>query len=177
MTPVQSLKIYGILQKHFKNDEDARTVVEEIEGVIDQKLLQKDMMFSTKEDLLELGAALREEMASQQNQFVLWQSEMKADQLLIRTELNELRLEVRSELNKNRSEFKKDLSELRSELKQDMSEMRSEFKLEHTLQRSDFQQEMLQLRVEMEKRFHAQTGWIIGTAIALGGLIIAMNKI
>ena len=35
MTATQSFKIYEILHRHFKNDADAKVVVQEIETIID----------------------------------------------------------------------------------------------------------------------------------------------
>ena len=37
MTATQTLKIYQILNKHFKNNEDASVVVQEIEEIVDKK--------------------------------------------------------------------------------------------------------------------------------------------
>lgn len=37
MTATQSLKIYEVLNKHFKNPEDAKTVVEQIEQMLRKK--------------------------------------------------------------------------------------------------------------------------------------------
>ena len=54
MTAAQSLKIYEILGKHFGNTEDARTVVTEIEQIIETKLIEKKDVLATKEDLLKM---------------------------------------------------------------------------------------------------------------------------
>lgn len=47
----QSFKIYEILQRHFKNDADAKTVVAEIELIIDNKFDKEKNILSTKEDI------------------------------------------------------------------------------------------------------------------------------
>lgn len=52
MTASQSFKIYEILQKHFQNPEDAKTVVQEIEQIVENKIEAKKDILSTKEDLL-----------------------------------------------------------------------------------------------------------------------------
>lgn len=54
MTATQSLKIYEILQRHFKNDADAKTVVHEIEEIIDQKFEKEKNQLATKEDISRL---------------------------------------------------------------------------------------------------------------------------
>lgn len=49
MTASQSFKIYEILQKHFQNPEDAKTVVQEIEQIVEEKIATK------KDDLFDKG--------------------------------------------------------------------------------------------------------------------------
>ncbi len=41
MTATQSFKIYEVLQRHFKNNDDAKIVVQEIEEIIEAKLRVK----------------------------------------------------------------------------------------------------------------------------------------
>ncbi len=58
MTTTQSFKIYEVLQRHFKNNDDAKIVVQEIEQIIEIKIENKSTVLFTKED----GAALKEEI-------------------------------------------------------------------------------------------------------------------
>lgn len=51
MNATQSFKIYEILQKHFKDDADAKAVVSEIEQAIENKLAEKKDVLATKEDM------------------------------------------------------------------------------------------------------------------------------
>jgi hypothetical protein len=51
MTTTQSFRIYEILQRHFKNNDDAKIVVQEIEQIIEAKLENKSTVLSTKSDL------------------------------------------------------------------------------------------------------------------------------
>ena len=51
MNATQSFKIYEILQRHFKNDADAKIVVAEIEQIIDNKFDKEKNILSTKEDI------------------------------------------------------------------------------------------------------------------------------
>jgi hypothetical protein len=51
MTATQTLKLYEILHKHFKNDADAKVVVQEIEVLIDNKFEKEKNLLSTKEDI------------------------------------------------------------------------------------------------------------------------------
>ena len=51
MTATQSLKIYEILQRHFKNDADAKVVVEEIEQIVENKFEDKKNSFSSKTEV------------------------------------------------------------------------------------------------------------------------------
>lgn len=51
MTTTQSFKIYEVLQRHFKNNDDAKTVVQEIEQIIEAKVDSKKDILATKEDV------------------------------------------------------------------------------------------------------------------------------
>ena len=54
MTATQSLKIYEVLNKHFKNPEDAKMVVEQIEQIVEAKVEAKKDVLLTKEDKIDL---------------------------------------------------------------------------------------------------------------------------
>lgn len=54
MTATQSFRIYEVLQKHFKNDVDAKLVVEQIEEIVENKVQQKSDILLTKEDKIDL---------------------------------------------------------------------------------------------------------------------------
>ena len=54
MTASQSLKIYEVLQKHFKNDADAKIVIEQIEEIVEKKVEAKKDILLTKEDKIDL---------------------------------------------------------------------------------------------------------------------------
>ncbi|HET7118033.1 MAG TPA: hypothetical protein VFI29_16165 [Hanamia sp.] len=51
MTTTQSFRIYEILQRHFKNNDDAKIVVQEIEQIIETKIDSKSDVLTTKGDL------------------------------------------------------------------------------------------------------------------------------
>ncbi len=51
MTTTQSFKIYEILQRHFKNDDDAKIVVQEIEQIIETRIDSKSNVLATKDDI------------------------------------------------------------------------------------------------------------------------------
>ena len=51
MTTTQSFKIYEILQCHFKNNDDAKIVVREIEQIIETKIDNKSNILATKGDV------------------------------------------------------------------------------------------------------------------------------
>ena len=52
MTAAQSLIIYKVLQRHFNNDADAKTVVEEIEQAVSEKFAQEKENLATKPEIL-----------------------------------------------------------------------------------------------------------------------------
>lgn len=51
VTTSQTFKIYELLNKHFKNDEDAKALVQEIELVIDGKFQAEKDRLATKADI------------------------------------------------------------------------------------------------------------------------------
>jgi len=75
MTAAQSFKIYEILGKHFNNTEEAKTVVTEIEQIIETKLIEKKDILATKEDLLKLQLSTKEDIGKLQ----VSQKEMQID--------------------------------------------------------------------------------------------------
>ncbi len=75
MTATQSFKIYEVLLRHFKNNDDAKVVVEEIEQIIDQKFEKEKNELATKQDI----HLLREDILKFQtyfekrmNTFMVW---------------------------------------------------------------------------------------------------------
>jgi len=54
MTATQSLKIFEILQRHFKSSEDAKLVVREIEEIVEEKINTKKDILLTKDDKVDL---------------------------------------------------------------------------------------------------------------------------
>lgn len=51
MTASQSLKLYELLNKNFKNEADAKALVNEIEAVIENRFNMERDRLATKEDL------------------------------------------------------------------------------------------------------------------------------
>ncbi len=60
VTASQTLKIYELLNKHFKNEEDAKALVQEIESVIDVKFDSAKDRLATKTDLVKLETTIVE---------------------------------------------------------------------------------------------------------------------
>ena len=54
MTVVQSLRKYEILNKHFKNEEDAKTLVNQIEEIVEAKINYKKDILLSKDDKVDL---------------------------------------------------------------------------------------------------------------------------
>ena len=63
VTTSQILKIYELLNKHFKNDEDAKVLVQEIEQVIAVKFQSKKDRLATKADMTSLKQELKDDIA------------------------------------------------------------------------------------------------------------------
>lgn len=47
----QSIRLFQIVNKHFKNEDDGRILVAEIESVVDQKVESKFPILATKKDI------------------------------------------------------------------------------------------------------------------------------
>lgn len=60
VTSSQTLKIYELLNKHFKNNEDAKALVQEIEQVIDVKFQSEKDRLATKEDIAKLETRIEQ---------------------------------------------------------------------------------------------------------------------
>lgn len=68
MNATQSFRIYEILQKHFKDDADAKAVVAEIEQVIENKIAEKKDVLATKEDIARLESLFERRF----NNLIMW---------------------------------------------------------------------------------------------------------
>jgi len=54
MTAAQTLKLYEITCKHFKNESDAKAFVQQVEEVVKNKISDKKDIFLTKDDKIDL---------------------------------------------------------------------------------------------------------------------------
>ncbi len=54
MTATQSLRIYETLNRHFKNSEDAKLVVEQIEQIVEEKIEAKKSVLLVKDDKIDI---------------------------------------------------------------------------------------------------------------------------
>jgi len=68
MNATQSFKIYEMLQKHGKNDADAKSLVAEIEQIIENKIADKKNILATKEDIAQLELKIE----SRFNSVIMW---------------------------------------------------------------------------------------------------------
>lgn len=75
MSTAQTLEIYKILQKYFKNEEDATRVVADLQHVIDNKFEEKKNELATKDDIYlvrqEISAS-KIELSNKLNDFFKW---------------------------------------------------------------------------------------------------------
>jgi argonaute-like protein implicated in RNA metabolism and viral defense len=68
MTVSQSLNLYNISLRYFKNEADAKSFVSEIEIILDDKFESKKDTLATKIDL----ADIRAEMKDQKSEIIKW---------------------------------------------------------------------------------------------------------
>ncbi len=72
MTATQSLNLYNIAFKYFKNESDAMTFVKEIEVVVDNKFDNKKDVLSTKEDLAIVKGELQKGISDSKVEIIKW---------------------------------------------------------------------------------------------------------
>lgn len=60
MSTAQTLEIYKVLQKYFKNDEDASRVVNDLQKIIDNRFEEKKTEIASKQDLNDLRADMND---------------------------------------------------------------------------------------------------------------------
>ncbi len=75
MTATQSLNLYNISLKYFKNEADASSFVKEIEVVVDNKFDTQKGLLATKEDITLVRLEAREQKSDLIKwMFVFWAS-------------------------------------------------------------------------------------------------------
>jgi len=62
MSTSQTLEIYKVLQKYFKNEEDAYSVVSDLEKIIDKKFEEKKSELASKQDLNVVKQDLKQDL-------------------------------------------------------------------------------------------------------------------
>jgi len=62
MNASQTLEIYKILNHHFKNEEHASKIVEDIQLIIDSKFEEKKDILASKEDIMRLENKLNDQL-------------------------------------------------------------------------------------------------------------------
>ena len=65
MTVQQSFKIVALLNRYFKNEDDAKLVAIELENVIDSKFLDEKGRLASKEDVMNLELKMEKNMKDQ----------------------------------------------------------------------------------------------------------------
>jgi hypothetical protein len=63
MTATQSLNLYNLSLRYFKNENDAKSFVGEVEAVVDSKFESKKSELATKEDLYKTDLKIAETKA------------------------------------------------------------------------------------------------------------------
>lgn len=83
MTATQSLKLYDILLKYFKNDTDAKAFVNELEIVLNEKSFNDEKVYSNKNEI----EILKKEIEILRQETKTGFAETKSE---IKTEINKL---------------------------------------------------------------------------------------
>jgi len=98
MTAYHSLRLYQIANKYFKNQDDSRDFVSEVEAVVQTHFGMETTHLATKTELFDVKDQLRKE-------------------------IHEFRDELKNEIHELRSELKGDIHNLRNELKGDINRL------------------------------------------------------
>jgi hypothetical protein len=69
VTATQSFKIDDILHRHFKNDADAKVVIQENETIIDNKFDKEKNLLATKDDIYRLEKLILQNQAEIEKRF------------------------------------------------------------------------------------------------------------
>ena len=67
MNTTQTLEIYKILNRHFKNDADAIKVIEDIQQIIDHKFEEKRSSLASGKDMMHLENKINEDIMRLEN--------------------------------------------------------------------------------------------------------------
>ena len=106
-------------------------------------------------------------------------SEMHAMDSALREEIGTLRSEMHAEIGALRSEMHAEVGTLRAEMHAMDSALRDEISSLRTEVRAGdaaLRIEIGSLRTEMERMVRTMQTWLVGTAISLGGLIVAVAR-
>ena len=98
MTAYHLLRLYQIANKYFKNQDDSRDFVSEVEADVQTHFGMETNHLATKTELFDMKDQLRKE-------------------------IHEFRDELKNDIHELRSELKGDIHELRSELKGDINRL------------------------------------------------------
>lgn len=91
-----------------------------------------------------------------------------ADAKIVVQEIEQI-VENKFEQSKNSFATKEDIGQLRVSIQEDIGQLRVFIQ--------ELKTEIISSRVEMEKRFNSMPMWVIGTMIALIGIVVAILKL
>ncbi|MBE7178816.1 MAG: hypothetical protein INR69_20615 [Mucilaginibacter polytrichastri] len=104
MTATQTVRIFEVLNKHFKNADDARTAVEQIEMIVEKKVDKHRENLTTKDDLHLLEKKISGDSAALEKKISgdIFQLEKK-----LSGEIHALELRLTTELQSTKSDIQK----------------------------------------------------------------------
>ena len=79
MTATQSLKLFEISKRYFQNDNDAKSFVEEIENVVDNKFISEKQNLASKSELVDLQNEIKLLRQETKTGFAELESKMKTE--------------------------------------------------------------------------------------------------
>lgn len=146
----QSFKLYDVVNKYFKNEEDSKTVVFEIEEIMDDKIDSKMIDFATRQDIAELKFATNRDIA-------------------------ELKAATQQDIAELKETTQRNIAELKETTQRDIAGIKADFvalRIDFEVLRADF----ATLRADVEKGFKDQLRWIIVLMLGFSSMIITVIK-
>ncbi len=148
------------MDKQNYNDQDHLTSKDLLKVIIDiaQHSATREELRDTREELLTTRNGLQKEVKDSRIEL---QSEIQN----VRTELQETRTELKSDIQDVRTELRNEIQSVRTELQETRTELKTDI--------GDVRSELREFRTENKHNMY----WIIGTMIALMGLLPNLNTI
>lgn len=109
MIPVShTLKLYEVFNRYFKNNDDSRVAVQEIEGMVNTVIHSEKLELATKAD----ATLLKKDMMLLKEDMTL----LKEDMTLLKEDMMLLKEDVKEDISRLRLDLKEDIARVRIDM-------------------------------------------------------------